>query len=195
MKFGMGIQIGDGRHTRIWGDKWLPSIERPQIQSLPPFSFEEATVQLLLNEDGKSWNLRQLEFLFSPDETDDITKIHLPWSEQVDSFYWRFEHSGTFSVKSCYYALINRNPINALPSNYANLIWNNIWNLNLPARVTLFMWKVATNCLWTLERLRQRQVQIDPLCSLCGNGMESSYHALVTCPFAIMTWSKIFYGS
>lgn len=79
------------------------------------------------------------------------------------------------------------------PKLYASFLAR-VMGPKLPARIGIFLWKVAMNCLPTKTRLIERHVPIDDLCSLCGEGMENSYHALVSCSFALDVWNE-FYGN
>lgn len=62
-------------------------------------------------------------------------KMQLPLQDVVDSVYWRFEMSGAFIVKSCYYALLERATVSNLPSNYIDQCLNQIWNLKVRPKI------------------------------------------------------------
>lgn len=106
--------------------------------------------------------------------------------------FWCLEQSRCFSVKSCYYALTKLPHGSPITYNYLNQSWKNVWDILVPPRVQLFLWKVATNSLLTLSRLRQRYVDVELLCPLCHDSVEDSFHALFGCALNFLIWNKLF---
>lgn len=104
------------RYKLIWNSNWLPSNEYPAIRTPPLAGFENASVNLLINNDCCGWNNQLLGILLSEFEQQLIRRLQIPWSQQEDGLYWRFELRGNFSVKSCYYAFLQGSNVNILPS-------------------------------------------------------------------------------
>lgn len=46
--------------------------------------------------------------------------------------------------------------------------WRNLWNLNTPEVVKMFIWKVVSNSLPTRQNLARRKVVENSLCLVCG---------------------------
>lgn len=164
----------------------------PAVLSLPLPGYENATVNTLMIADCRTWNTDIISSLFNDDEKNLILKVPIPWFATTDSIFWSHEPSGEFSVKSCYYSIVNQSQLSSLPSNFIHPVWKKLWELKIPSRISIFLWKLGTNSLPTLARLRQRHVQVEPLCSLCGEAVESTFHVLITCSFAYQVWADVF---
>ena len=58
---------------------------------------------------------------------------------------------------------------------------NLIWKANVPPKVRIFGWRIATDSLPTNINKRRRTLEINDTCSICGNGEEDAFHATVIC--------------
>ncbi|XP_041016197.1 uncharacterized protein LOC121258719 [Juglans microcarpa x Juglans regia] len=67
--------------------------------------------------------------------------------------------------------------------------WRNIWDLEVPGVVKLFLWKAANNLLPTKKNLFKRKVVQDPSCPICFAEEESVMHALWECKAANDIWA------
>ena len=61
--------------------------------------------------------------------------------------------------------------------------WNKVWDLKVPPKVRMFLWKACSNCLPTRDKLHQRRVNVDTRCELCLQQTETVHHILWECPF------------
>ncbi|KAL5732416.1 hypothetical protein ACOSQ2_032108 [Xanthoceras sorbifolium] len=59
--------------------------------------------------------------------------------------------------------------------------WLALWNLNIPPKIKIFIWRVCHNAIPSLCNLYSRKIVVDPCCSRCGDAPESSAHALFWC--------------
>lgn len=132
---------GDGLRVNIWSENWILLLTHPAVQSAALDCFEEATVNLSISADGKSWNENLLDLLFSSKEQQLTQKIQLPWQPSCDTLSWRFEKSGEFSVRTCYYELLQQANLSHFPTNYTHPSWGIIWQLNVPQKSTIFYGK------------------------------------------------------
>ena len=63
-------------------------------------------------------------------------------------------------------------------------IWDLIWKANVPQKIRIFAWRVATNSLAVqVNRVAHHQAMVSTF-SICGVKDESTFHALVHCPKA-----------
>ena len=63
-------------------------------------------------------------------------------------------------------------------------IWDIIWKANVPQKIHIFAWWVATNSLAVqVNRVAHYQAILSTY-SICGVDDENTFHALVTCPKA-----------
>lgn len=66
--------------------------------------------------------------------------------------------------------------------------WRKFWNLKIPKKVKIFMWRALSDCLPTKDQLRLRKVNVDPMCPVCNSEPETVIHSLITCPYAKCCW-------
>ena len=83
-------RIGDGCSVKIWQHHWLP-IKHPTRISSPLESMENATMDLLIDAETRSWNAGSIDGLFAPNEADLIKRIPLAWLACEDELFWPFK--------------------------------------------------------------------------------------------------------
>ena len=64
--------------------------------------WEEATVEVLINEDKWAWNEEVVDGPFVPEEAELINKIPLSRHPTEDKLFWLWTQSGQYSCKSGY---------------------------------------------------------------------------------------------
>lgn len=124
---------------------------------------------------------------FNSRDTDIILSIPLN-PESHDTWYWRQEKLGDYSVKSAYSMLRDIKQDNSGASNSG--LWRKLWNLKIPLKVKHFLWRACTHCLPTKDQLLSKRIQLNILCPSCNEYPETTLHALVSCPFAVRVWSR-----
>lgn len=68
--------------------------------------------------------------------------------------------------------------------------WNLIWNLSVPHRVKLHLWRACRNTLPTKDQLSKRRVNCGSFCTRCSQAIENTWHIFVSCPLAVQYWRK-----
>ncbi|KAL5823122.1 hypothetical protein ACOSQ4_021022 [Xanthoceras sorbifolium] len=76
------------------------------------------------------------------------------------------------------------------PSSSDFSAWLALWNLNIPPKIKIFIWRVCHNAIPSLCNLCSRKIVIDPCCSRCGEAPESSAHALFWCSSVRTVWES-----
>jgi hypothetical protein len=128
-----------------------------------------------------------LRELFYEHDVQDILEIDLPQVNQMDRIAWHYEKNGCFSVKSAYrlaLSLKHKNRDNNSSSSAPRgdrSIWKCIWKAKVQPKVRVFAWKLATDSLPTSRKNKWRNLEVENRCTICGNGVEDSFHATVTC--------------
>ncbi|KAL0433723.1 UNVERIFIED_CONTAM: hypothetical protein Slati_2706600 [Sesamum latifolium] len=181
---GLRWKIGNGKSVSIMGEPWLPRPRSYKLISKSKSLRESTKVAELLNVSG--WNASLVLEEFEPIDTKCILSIPLPSNDRPDDLVWDYEKQGTFSVRSAY-TLACELQTEASHSNHVRQ-WNFIWNLRLPPKIQLFLWKVCFKALPTLSRLRMRGIQLEGGCLACNFPEEEIMHTLVFCPFARLVW-------
>ncbi|KAF4355280.1 hypothetical protein G4B88_004938 [Cannabis sativa] len=69
--------------------------------------------------------------------------------------------------------------------------WNGMWNLKVPQKVKIFLWRMYHRALPTNSQLIRRKVLVQPICHRCGEESETPEHALVFCSSLLPLWTKL----
>lgn len=70
-------------------------------------------------------------------------------------------------------------------------LWNTIWKLKTPPKVSIFFWKLVWEVLPTRLFLSQRLRTCDPTCAWCGQTNKSLVHLFWDCELALWAWHYI----
>lgn len=66
--------------------------------------------------------------------------------------------------------------------------WKDLWKLQVPNKVKVFLWRAVRGCLPTRLRLQTKGVVCTGICPLCLNNLENEWHCLVACPSNLVCW-------
>jgi hypothetical protein len=137
-----------------------------------------ATVDMLKSHYG-AWNEDLVRQSFSTEEANMILSIPLAGVQLDDSLFWHFDKYGHYSAKSGYW-IANSHTSNPCSSGLNPSVswWKFFWNLNLPSKVKVFMWKACNGWIPTKVCMIDRGMSVDPLCPVCGIKDESIMHAM-----------------
>ncbi|XP_062102876.1 uncharacterized protein LOC133813856 [Humulus lupulus] len=157
VKQGASIRVGSGRSISILEDPWLPNVEDPYIHSSHP-SLVNTNVSQLMITGQNQWDKDILQDLFIARDVDLISSIPIN-EEETDSWYWRFEHRGIYTVKSAYAAIQAEKTTNAASDNSG--FWRRLWQLKREKRQWAVMllwalWKSRNDLVW-----QQRGSEVD----------------------------------
>ena len=98
-------RVGNGESIKLWGDKLLPSLQNPSLQSPFIAELQNAMVSHLINPTTRQWDVQLLPNLFTQMEADLITQIPLGRTTSEDSLFWPYVQTGQYTTKSGYYFL------------------------------------------------------------------------------------------
>lgn len=68
-------------------------------------------------------------------------------------------------------------------------IWKKLWSLQVPPRIRVFLWRVATHSLPLGQNLRIRNIS-DGICRICLQELETDRHCFFECPWVREVWNK-----
>lgn len=105
VKQGGRRRIGDGEQTTVWHVPWLPGDNDGFMTTELPHELEHIRVVNLMDTSSKTWDEEVLHDICNEHDVQLIKNIPIPAQKTDDLWFWRFEKSGIFSVKSCYRAL------------------------------------------------------------------------------------------
>jgi ribonuclease HI len=184
-------RVGNGRKIKIWGDKWLPSPTTYAIQSPVHILNSEARVCDLIDPDLQWWNIPLIKEVFKEEEVEKICSLAICPRTQEDQTVWVGNKNGEFSVQSAYHLAIeicSREESGCSNTDSLTPLWKQIWRINVPRVVKLFLWQACNNILPTKEKLFKRKITDDPLCPVCCREVETVGHALWSCSAARDVW-------
>ncbi|MBA0660675.1 hypothetical protein Goklo_012652 [Gossypium klotzschianum] len=112
-----------------------------------------------------------------------------------DFLVWGGEPSGVFSVCSAY-KLLQKNLED--PTAYAlqtrsSVFYKLLWNLDLPRKIKITIWKISWNYLPTLANLKFKKLVTTSCCPRCASAEESMGHLFRRCPITVEVWSELNY--
>lgn len=143
-----------------------------------------------MTEDQNSWDVDLIEDIFSERDANMIFTISFQRMDN-DSWFWRKDKLGHYTVKSAYTVL--RDGTISNNTSISSGFWNKLWNLNIPLKVKHFMWRAICECLPAKDRLLSRRVVVDNRCPVCNLVEETTFHAIVNCPLANLCWQHLRY--
>lgn len=145
------------------------------------------TVSSLMSLYGTGWDVDLILDMFDSRDTNIILSIPLN-TEVEDSWYCKREKMGSYSVKSAYRLIQDDKPSFNTDDNLG--FWRNLWNLKIPLKVKIFLWRASTSSLPTKDLLRAKKVQVNDLCPMCNDQPEFVLHVFVNCAYATSCWEK-----
>nr|XP_029146216.1 uncharacterized protein LOC114924798 [Arachis hypogaea] len=179
--------IGDGSKVRIWKDNWIAGRSGP----LNSNSTDDSRVKDLI-ANGEGWNKRKIESMFSQDICKEILSTPVSVMNKEDHLYWPWREDGNYSIRTGYYASrrIGQNWKHENPSTSEDKreIWKEVWRMEVPQKIKMFLWKACHDILPVGSNLYKRKMASDPVCKICLKSSETVEHALLLCDWARATW-------
>jgi hypothetical protein len=184
LKKGIIWRIGSGTKVKIWRDNWLPRGNHKVIGKASKQRLR--WVSDLINPATRSWDEAKVRSVLYPPDAEEALRITLSPSQNEDFIAWAHESNGIFSVRSAYklgMELQEREGQTATSTNPQGdrSLWNLIWTANVPPKLKVFGWKLATNTLGVQVHRCRRNMEVMPTCTLCGREPETAHHAVVAC--------------
>lgn len=137
----------------------------------------------------RSWDIDRLKQVFWPMDVHAILSLSLSWSIAKNWLIWHYDRRGVYSIKTGYQCGLNSKLIQECSVSEQNTWWwKRLWNLNIPPKVKVFLWRVFYNALLTASNLAKRRVLVDTICHRCIGGMKDLVHALFTCKKSLAIW-------
>jgi hypothetical protein len=180
--------IGDGRSIELWKEPWLRSNECSYITTPMLQGGEHMKVADIMETGSSRWNWSMINTMFNDRDIREIHNMAINSGGREDKRIWKFNNKGHYTVKSAYrYTMENLidNEAYRVPGN-----WMLIWNLRIPQRVKIFLWRVVRGCLPTRDRLQRKGIQCTDLCPHCETTFENEWHLFIGCDSAKKVWME-----
>lgn len=108
-----------------------------------------------------------------------------------DWIYWPKNRNGVYSVKSGYSLILELEEIDAPsvsdPAMWKE-VWKKIWNLHVPNRIRTLLWSACNDSFPTRVNLVRCKILQDNTCPNCNLELETTTHALWSCPKLDTVW-------
>ncbi|KAL4361294.1 hypothetical protein GQ457_04G002860 [Hibiscus cannabinus] len=182
---GIGWRVGTGLNISVWNDAWIPGNGDGRVHQNIDFRYPK--VSDLIVPESNTWNHDLLCSLFDTAMVDRIRCIPLAKSKPPDELIWRGLCTGSYTPKSGYKLLLEEviakhtSSIDPRASLYSSF-YKSLWDLNIPAKCKIFLWRLSKKFLPTFANLQQRRLQVRNTCPFCDSGAESVAHLAFSCP-------------
>ena len=121
--------------------------------------------------------------MFLPFEVDTILNMPLSYTLPEEKLIWIGNKRGEFTIKSAYYiacSLVEAEETSeSSAGNPRTPLSKKIWNLKIPCKIWMFAWRACMNGLLTRLNLSRKGVNINPICLIYDQEMETTTHALI----------------
>ncbi|XP_040988933.1 uncharacterized protein LOC121236548 [Juglans microcarpa x Juglans regia] len=182
-----------GSPSFIWRSLWssLGLLKEGLVQTPINTLDIETKVGALIDEDSNSWKIDLVETIFKEEEAKLICSIPISRSGASDRRIWASLERGNFSIKSAYFLetkLSNRSSGEPSTGGGNNSMWKDLWQLEVPAKAKLLIWKCLSNIRPTKDSLLRENIVESNLCPVCAREKETKVHVLWVCPAVADVW-------
>lgn len=172
--------VGDGRHTNLFYDTWLPSgqIAEKIGRSIQLWGETVLVAQWRQND---RWIIPTSFMRRFPALAQEIENTTL--TQQQDKYIWSISPSGTYSITSFY---------NHFRVKCTKVTWNRlVWSGNIPQKYRFIFRLLIRQRLKSREFLLRRGMNVVIDCVFCSTGNDSCQHLFFRCPYSSEVWSSI----
>jgi ribonuclease HI len=185
--------VGNGKTIKIWRQRWLLKYHHRRIITPTPSILANSIVSELISPQTNQWDETLIDSIFFPYDALAIKSIPLSEGTLEDNPFWPGTKTGQYTVRSGYKFLQNmdkQNQPSCSNSRPMEQIWKEVWSLQVPKKIQVFMWRTLKDSLPSKLNLKKKNVVEDPTCELCGAPTEDILHALWVCPHVQTAWGK-----
>lgn len=68
--------------------------------------------------------------------------------------------------------------------------WKHIWQLQVPDKLSMFLWRLAHNSLPTRMNIKRKKIELDTRCPMCSRLDEDSGHLSLKCKKVKAVWGS-----
>ena len=145
-------------------------------------------VSTLIDHETRRWKVELIRAVFLPFEADTILTMPLSYNLPEDKLIWTGNRRGDFTIKSAYYIAYSLvGPEETSESSFGDPrtpLSKKIWHLKIQSKIRIFAWRASMNGLPTRLNLSRRGVNINPMCPIYDQEMETTTHTLIQCELA-----------
>jgi ribonuclease HI len=168
------------------------------LRTLVPLT-DGQTVDSLLDEETRSWNVTRVRSVFEESVAVQILQIPISRHRGDDFLSWPHSRFGLYTVRSAYHLARSERAAAMRSSSGRGMasdsqtdasFWKSLWAIKVPGKMCITLWRFAHNCLPTGQQFLRRHIPASPACVHCSVE-ESVEHAMLFCPYAREVWSDV----
>jgi hypothetical protein len=190
--------VGNGRNTFFWTDNWLDGAPlKLQFSRLYELSvYKEYSVEdmarLGWSEGGLAWGWRRRLMAWEEESVRECSALlaNVILQEHIHDYWrWLLDPTHGYSVGGAYSFLTSVEEPMVVGD------YNDVWHKLVPAKVSIFAWRLLQNRISTRDNLIRRLV-LQPQDNLCGGGcgnIETADHLFLGCNVFRQVWVLIFH--
>lgn len=153
----------------------------------------------LINPVTRSWNKQFIEVAFWPIDCERILAIPIGAIISEDRLVWHYSKEGIYSVKTAYQVMYDARCSEAgssmrASSGVLDVNWQEIWRLDIPPKIRMFLWRVCKNFLPHALELFRSHISTNPFCVRCKSEVEATVHVLMVCRGLREIWQSSLFG-
>lgn len=178
--------LGDGELINCIKDPWLQNKRDFKVDQGRVYGDSVIKLKQLFLQNGREWDRNKVTRLFSEEDASLILATRIPTIPAVDHLAWARTSNGKYSVKTGYQLWHAQNVgTGSVPQSNG---WSNLWKLDLPHKINLFLWRLCRNNVPVKSRLNNKGVALSLDCPMCNSAVEDVIHLFFLCPFALACW-------
>jgi hypothetical protein len=178
--------VGDGRSVRVMEDTWVRGGQSWWVSSPQREEVHDMTVNQLLLEGERRWDVHKVKNLFSVEMAEKILSMNICQDVREDRLIWDGDKNGLYTVRAGYRSTMSKEWDKVRSD--LNKNWSAIWGINAPPKTRHLIWRVCKGCIPTCNILMQRHVDCGEYCSFCNEEVETEFHVFFTCPRIMPCW-------
>lgn len=139
--------------------------------------------------------LRRFNVLFCVEDVSTILSTPLGNHDSIDTKIWHYSKSGLFTVCSAHHLIKNLglHCKSEVVSNSTGgvICWSQVWKINCPNKIKIFLWRVCKNIISTGLNLTKRKLQVcaDPV--VCESEPKDLNYCFQKCDVARQMWALL----
>ncbi|KAL8124645.1 hypothetical protein AgCh_012338 [Apium graveolens] len=189
LKGGYRWVVGNGSDIIATKDHWLRDKNNFCVEDFHGYAGRSECVKSLFIPGTKIWDERKVKQLFMMVDAKAILATRVPHHEVEDRIVWSSSKDGIYTVKAGYNFWHNRNvDSSAIPQSNG---WHKVWQLTLPHKVKIFIWRFCRNNLPVRVRLQGKGIPVPTSCPMCNVDIENLRHVFFECSFAMSCWQHV----
>jgi hypothetical protein len=156
VRSGLRWRLGNGESIHVWSQPWLRDDHNAYVTTACIEGKEHMRVSDLIDNNTGAWNVLQVQQMFNARDSLEITRIPLNIQQEADKPIWKLSRNGIYSVRSAYYQLMEV----IIDNNHLKIEgnWRKLWQLGVPNKVKLFLWRTLRGCLPVRSRIVNKGV-------------------------------------